>query len=48
MHIVRFVSPLTDAPAVGVDDGEQVVELAGVTTVAELLRLPVEGLRERR
>ncbi|MET7336868.1 fumarylacetoacetate hydrolase family protein [Nonomuraea sp. NPDC005650] len=47
MHIVRFVSPLTDAPAVGVDDGEQVVELAGVTTVAELLRLPVEGLRER-
>ncbi|WP_433440383.1 fumarylacetoacetate hydrolase family protein [Nonomuraea sp. CA-141351] len=47
MHIVRFVSPLTDAPAVGVDDGRRVVELSGVTTVAELLRLPVEGLRER-
>jgi 2-dehydro-3-deoxy-D-arabinonate dehydratase len=30
-----------------VDDGERVVELTGVTTVAELLRLPVEGLRER-
>ncbi|SDH05931.1 fumarylacetoacetate hydrolase family protein [Nonomuraea jiangxiensis] len=47
MHIVRFVSPLTDAPAVGVDDGEHVVELAGVTTVGELLRLPAADLRER-
>ncbi|MFG1704452.1 fumarylacetoacetate hydrolase family protein [Nonomuraea sp. M3C6] len=47
MHIVRFVSPLTGAAAVGVDDGEQVVELSGVTTVGELLRLPSGELRER-
>ncbi|RVX38479.1 2-dehydro-3-deoxy-D-arabinonate dehydratase [Nonomuraea polychroma] len=47
MHIVRFVSPLTGAAAVGVDDGEQVVELPGVTTVGELLRLGSGELRER-
>jgi 2-dehydro-3-deoxy-D-arabinonate dehydratase len=47
MHIVRFVNPLTGADAVGVDDGEQVVELPGVTTVGELLRLPSGELRER-
>ncbi|MEU6729892.1 fumarylacetoacetate hydrolase family protein [Nonomuraea wenchangensis] len=47
MHIVRFVSPLTGADAVGVDDGEHVTELAGVTTVGELLRLPATELRER-
>ncbi|MEO3868578.1 fumarylacetoacetate hydrolase family protein [Nonomuraea sp. B12E4] len=46
MHIVRFVSPLTGAAAVGVDDGEHVVEPAGVTTVGELLRLPAAELRE--
>ncbi|MED7926172.1 fumarylacetoacetate hydrolase family protein [Nonomuraea sp. LP-02] len=47
MHIVRFVSPLTGADAVGVDDGEHVTELSGVTTVGELLRLPATELRER-
>ncbi|MEV0628590.1 fumarylacetoacetate hydrolase family protein [Nonomuraea wenchangensis] len=47
MHIVRFVSPLTGAGAVGVDDGEHVTELSGVTTVGELLRLPATELRER-
>ncbi|MEV5552334.1 fumarylacetoacetate hydrolase family protein [Nonomuraea wenchangensis] len=47
MHIVRFVSPLTGAGAVGVDDGEHVTELSGVTTVGELLRLPAAELRER-
>ncbi|MEV4177742.1 fumarylacetoacetate hydrolase family protein [Nonomuraea sp. NPDC049709] len=47
MQIVRFTSPLTGADAVGVDDGEQVVELSGVTTVGELLRLSSDGLRER-
>ncbi|MEW9548194.1 fumarylacetoacetate hydrolase family protein [Nonomuraea sp. NPDC050783] len=47
MHIVRFVSPLTGADAVGVDDGEHVVELSGITTVGELLRLPAGELRER-
>jgi 2-dehydro-3-deoxy-D-arabinonate dehydratase len=47
MHIVRFVSPLTSADAVGVDDGDQVTQLDGVTTVGELLRLPVAELRER-
>lgn len=47
MRIVRFVSPLTGADAVGVDDGERLVELSGLTTVAELLRLPAAELRER-
>ncbi|MFI7700265.1 fumarylacetoacetate hydrolase family protein [Nonomuraea sp. NPDC049480] len=47
MHIVRFVSPLTGVDAVGVDDGEQVVELPGITTVGELLRLSPGELRER-
>ncbi|MEV0380414.1 fumarylacetoacetate hydrolase family protein [Nonomuraea sp. NPDC050643] len=47
MQIVRFTSPLTSADAVGVDDGEHVVELTGVTTVGELLRLSSDGLRER-
>ncbi|MGW2143166.1 fumarylacetoacetate hydrolase family protein [Nonomuraea bangladeshensis] len=47
MHIVRFVSPLSGADAVGVDDGEHVTELSGVTTVGELLRLPAAELRER-
>ncbi|MEU4509372.1 fumarylacetoacetate hydrolase family protein [Nonomuraea wenchangensis] len=47
MHIVRFVSPLTGADAVGVDDGEHVTELSGITTVGELLRLPAAELRER-
>ncbi|MFI7613724.1 fumarylacetoacetate hydrolase family protein [Nonomuraea terrae] len=47
MHIVRFTSPLTGADAVGVDDGEHVTELSGITTVGELLRLPAAELRER-
>ncbi|MEU6715545.1 fumarylacetoacetate hydrolase family protein [Nonomuraea sp. NPDC046802] len=47
MQIVRFTSPLTGADAVGIDDGEQVVELSGITTVGELLRLPFAELRER-
>ncbi|GAA3533619.1 fumarylacetoacetate hydrolase family protein [Nonomuraea rosea] len=47
MQIVRFTSPLTDADAVGIDDGEQVVELSGITTVGELLRLSSDELRER-
>jgi 2-dehydro-3-deoxy-D-arabinonate dehydratase len=47
MRIVRFISPSTGADAVGVDDGDEVVELTGVTGVAELLRLPQAGLRER-
>ncbi|MFC4005911.1 fumarylacetoacetate hydrolase family protein [Nonomuraea purpurea] len=47
MQIVRFTSPLTGADAVGIDDGEQVVELSGITTVGELLRLPSAELRER-
>ncbi|WP_406673248.1 fumarylacetoacetate hydrolase family protein [Nonomuraea sp. N2-4H] len=47
MRIVRFTSPLSSADAVGVDDGEQVVELSGITTVGELLRLSSDELRER-
>ncbi|MGW0807320.1 fumarylacetoacetate hydrolase family protein [Nonomuraea sp. NPDC002799] len=47
MQIVRFTSPLTGADAVGIDDGEQVTELTGITTVGELLRLPAAELRER-
>ncbi|MFC4113235.1 fumarylacetoacetate hydrolase family protein [Nonomuraea zeae] len=47
MQIVRFTSPLTGADAVGIDDGEQVVELSGITTVGELLRLSSGELRER-
>ncbi|WP_327584157.1 fumarylacetoacetate hydrolase family protein [Nonomuraea sp. NBC_00507] len=47
MHIVRFVSPLTGVDAVGVDDGEDVVELPGIATVGELLRLSSGELRER-
>ncbi|MEV4470691.1 fumarylacetoacetate hydrolase family protein [Nonomuraea sp. NPDC049504] len=47
MQIVRFTSPLTSAAAVGIDDGEQVVELAGITTVGELLRLSSDELKER-
>ena len=47
MHIVRFISPSSGAETVGVDDGAQVVELAGVTRVGELLRLPSADLRER-
>jgi 2-dehydro-3-deoxy-D-arabinonate dehydratase len=47
MHIVRFISPSSGVEAVGVDDGAQVVELAGVTRVGELLRLPSADLRER-
>ncbi|MEO3804947.1 fumarylacetoacetate hydrolase family protein [Nonomuraea sp. B1E8] len=47
MQIVRFTSPLTGADAVGVDDGEQVVELSGVTTVSELLGLPAAEFRAR-
>ncbi|MGW4801824.1 fumarylacetoacetate hydrolase family protein [Nonomuraea sp. NPDC004297] len=47
MRIVRFISPLTSADAVGIDDGEQVVELTGVTGVGELLRLSSDELRER-
>ncbi|MBF8190997.1 fumarylacetoacetate hydrolase family protein [Nonomuraea sp. K274] len=47
MQIVRFTSPLTGADAVGIDDGEQVVELSGITTVGELLRLSSDELRDR-
>ncbi|NUO97641.1 MAG: fumarylacetoacetate hydrolase [Nonomuraea sp.] len=47
MRIVRFVSPVTGAEAVGADDGERVAELTGVAGVGELLRLPVAELRER-
>ncbi|NJP97408.1 fumarylacetoacetate hydrolase [Nonomuraea sp. FMUSA5-5] len=47
MQIVRFTSPLTSADAVGVDDGEQVVELSGITSVGKLLRLSSDELRER-
>ncbi|WP_043627676.1 fumarylacetoacetate hydrolase family protein [Nonomuraea candida] len=47
MQIVRFTSPLTGADAVGVDDGGHVVELTGVTSVGELLRLSSDELRER-
>ncbi|PZG08060.1 fumarylacetoacetate hydrolase family protein [Nonomuraea aridisoli] len=47
MHIVRFTSPLTGADTVGVDDGEHVAELSGITTVGELLRLSAAELRER-
>ncbi|MEO3789138.1 fumarylacetoacetate hydrolase family protein [Nonomuraea sp. B10E15] len=47
MQIVRFANPLTGADAVGVDDGGQVVELSGVTTVGELLGLPSAEFRVR-
>ncbi|TDC86695.1 fumarylacetoacetate hydrolase [Nonomuraea deserti] len=47
MQIVRFTSPLTGADAVGIDDGEQVVELSGITTVGELLGLPSAEFRAR-
>ncbi|TDD25767.1 fumarylacetoacetate hydrolase family protein [Nonomuraea diastatica] len=47
MQIVRFTSPLTGADAVGIDDGEQVVELSGITTVGELLGLPSGEFRAR-
>lgn len=47
MRIVRFTSPLSSADAVGIDDGEQVVELSGISTVGELLRLSSDELRER-
>ncbi|TDC05903.1 fumarylacetoacetate hydrolase [Nonomuraea longispora] len=45
MQIVRFTSPLTGADAVGIDNGEQVVELPGITTVGQLLRHPSAGIR---
>jgi 2-dehydro-3-deoxy-D-arabinonate dehydratase len=47
VHIVRFVRPGVDDPAVGVSDGGVVTELAGVTGVGELLRMPTGELRER-
>ncbi|HEY7486659.1 MAG TPA: fumarylacetoacetate hydrolase family protein [Streptosporangiaceae bacterium] len=47
MHIVRFARPGTDDIAIGVSDGTTVTELAGVTGIGELLRLPAAELRAR-
>ena len=47
MHIVRFAGPGTDRLGVGLSDGTVVTELAGVTGIGELLRLPAAELRGR-
>jgi len=47
MRVVRFISPATGRSALGVDDGEVITELSGLTGVADLLRLPLAEVRER-
>ncbi|MEU8105411.1 fumarylacetoacetate hydrolase family protein [Nonomuraea muscovyensis] len=47
MRIVRFTHPRTGTDAIGVENGEHIVELSGAATIGELLRTPVERLRER-
>jgi 2-dehydro-3-deoxy-D-arabinonate dehydratase len=47
VHIVRFLRPRDDSPAVGVSDGHVITELAGVSGIGELLRVTTEELRER-
>jgi 2-dehydro-3-deoxy-D-arabinonate dehydratase len=47
VHIVRFMAPALERPAVGVSDGVTVTELAGPGLLGELLELRAEELRER-
>src|SRR5690606_9835530 len=47
MRVVRFISPATGRSALGVDDGEVITELSGLTGVADLLPLPLAEVRER-
>ncbi|MEV5412876.1 fumarylacetoacetate hydrolase family protein [Thermopolyspora sp. NPDC052614] len=47
MRIVRFISPATGQSAIGVDDGDTITEFGGLSTVGELLRLPLAEVRER-
>jgi len=47
VRIVRFISPATGQIALGVDDGGTVTELGGLSTLSELLRLPLAEVRER-
>lgn len=47
MRVVRFISPQTGRSALGVDDGETIVEFDGLSEMGELLRLPLAEVRER-